>query len=70
LSSAAWAALAIDGLFDALGLIPTGPRPTRAEIFSPVALDYKLALNVLGLAIFAALLGLPGRRGARDPCAA
>src|SRR6185437_15238273 len=28
------AALIVDGIFSALGLIPTGPRPTRADIFS------------------------------------
>jgi uncharacterized membrane protein YraQ (UPF0718 family)/YHS domain-containing protein len=61
------AALAVDGLFTALGLIPSGPRPTRADIFSSVQLNYKLALNVLGAAIFAALFWLTARRGATDP---
>ena len=45
------AALIVDGIFSALGLIPTGPRPTRADIFSSIAVNYKLALNMLGLAI-------------------
>ena len=61
------AALIVDGIFSALGLIPTGPRPTRADIFSSIAVNYKLALNVLGLAIFAALFWLTARRGATDP---
>lgn len=61
------AALIVDGMFSALGLIPTGPRPTRADIFSSIAVNYKLALNVLGLAIFAALFWLTARRGASDP---
>ena len=61
------AALIVDGLFSALGLIPTGPRPTRAEIFGSVELDYKLVLNVIGLAIFAALFWLTVRRGSTDP---
>src|SRR5438105_3361188 len=61
------AALIVDGIFSALGLIPTGPRPTRADIFSSIQLDYKLALNVLGVAIFAALFWLTVRRGATDP---
>jgi uncharacterized protein len=61
------AALAVDGLFSALGLIPTGLRPTRADIFSSIRVDYKLALNVLGVAIFAALFWLTARRGATDP---
>jgi uncharacterized membrane protein YraQ (UPF0718 family) len=55
------AALIVDGLFGVLGLIPTGPRPTREDIFGSVELDYKLALNVLGLAIFSALFWLTRR---------
>ena len=61
------AALIVNGLFSALGFVPTGPRPTRADIFSAVHFDYKLALNVLGLAIFAGLFWLTARRGATDP---
>jgi uncharacterized membrane protein YraQ (UPF0718 family)/YHS domain-containing protein len=61
------AALVIDGIFSALGLVPTGARPTRADIFSGVHLDYKLFLNVAGLAIFAGLMALTMRRGATDP---
>jgi uncharacterized protein len=61
------AALIVDGIFSTLGLIPTGPRPTRADIFSSIAVNYKLALNVLGLAIFAAMFWLTARRGATDP---
>jgi uncharacterized membrane protein YraQ (UPF0718 family)/YHS domain-containing protein len=61
------AALIIDGIFSAVGLIPTGPRPTRADIFGSIQVDYKLALNVLGTAIFAALFWLTARRGATDP---
>jgi len=55
------AALLIDGLFKALGLIPT-ERPTRDEVFSSIELDYKLVLNVLALAAFAALMRLTLRR--------
>jgi YHS domain-containing protein len=61
------AALIIDALFSALGLIPTGSRPTRADIFSSITVNYKLALNLAGLLVFAALLGLTARRGATDP---
>jgi uncharacterized membrane protein YraQ (UPF0718 family) len=61
------AGLVITGIFSALGLLPTGPRPTRADIFSAVHVDYKLALNVLALAIFAGLFWLTARRGATDP---
>ncbi|MBV9366353.1 MAG: permease [Solirubrobacterales bacterium] len=61
------AALTVDGIFSALGLIPAGPRPTRADIFSSIQVNYKLALNVLGVAIFATLFWLTARRGATDP---
>jgi len=61
------AALIVDGIFSALGLIPTGPRPTRADIFSQVQVNYKLALNVLGFVIFTALFWLTKRLGATDP---
>jgi hypothetical protein len=57
------AALAVDGLFSVLHLIPE-VRPPRADIFSSVKVDYKLFLNVLGVAIFAVLFGLTLRRGA------
>jgi uncharacterized membrane protein YraQ (UPF0718 family) len=49
------AALIVDGVFGLAGLIPTGARPTRADVFGEVQLDYKLFLNVLALAAFAAL---------------
>ena len=61
------AALAVDGLFSALNLIPSGARPTRADIFGSLRVDYKLALNALGAAIFAVLFWLTIRRGATDP---
>jgi uncharacterized membrane protein YraQ (UPF0718 family)/YHS domain-containing protein len=61
------AALIVDGAFGALGLIPSGPRPSRADIFGTISPDYKLFLNVLGLAAFAAMFWLTQRRGATDP---
>jgi uncharacterized membrane protein YraQ (UPF0718 family)/YHS domain-containing protein len=61
------AALVVDAIFSALGLAPSGPRPSRGAVFGSIALDYKLALNVLGVAIFVALWGLTVRRGATDP---
>jgi YHS domain-containing protein len=61
------AALIVDGVFSALGLIPTGARPTRADIFGSVQANYKLVLNVIGFVIFAALFRLTVRRGATDP---
>jgi uncharacterized membrane protein YraQ (UPF0718 family)/YHS domain-containing protein len=61
------AALAIDGLFSAAGWVPSGPRPSRTDVFGTISVDYKLALNLLGVAIFAALFWLTRRRGATDP---
>jgi len=61
------AALIIDVLFGGLGLIPTGPRPSRGDIFGQVHLDYKLALNILGVIIFVALMYITMRRGVTDP---
>jgi uncharacterized protein len=61
------AALIIDLLFGAVGLIPGGARPTRTDVFGSLEVNYKLALNVLGLGIFAALFWLTAHRGAADP---
>ncbi len=61
------AALIVNGLFSLAGLIPTGPRPSRGDIFGTIAVNYKLLLNVLGLVIFAALFWLTARRGVTDP---
>src|ERR1700709_981039 len=61
------AALLAGALFSAPSLIPAGPRPSRADIFGSVQLDYKLILNLIGLAMFAALFYLTARRGATDP---
>jgi uncharacterized protein len=63
------AALAVDGLFSVLGLIPE-TRPTRDEIFSSVEFDYKLVLNLIGLAVFATLFGLTMRRPEGAPAPA
>jgi len=60
------AALIIDGAFSVLGLIPQGPRPSRGDIFAPIAVNYKLFLNLLGLLVFAGMFWLTQRRGATD----
>ncbi len=60
------AALIVDALFSSGGLIPA-IRPTRADIFPSIQVDYKLFLNALGLGIFAVLFWLTVRRGATDP---
>jgi hypothetical protein len=64
------AALVVQGVFSLAGLIPGGPRPSRTDVFGSVALDYKLALNVLALAVFATLFWLTARRPSREPLTA
>ena len=59
-------ALVVDLLFGWAGLIPE-VRPTRADIFSAVTVDYRLFMNASGLLVFATLMGLTMRRGATDP---
>jgi len=54
------AAVAVDLLFDAAGLIPT-TRPTHAEVFPAIALDYKLFLNIAAAIVFGGLFALSSR---------
>ena len=56
------AALVVDLVFGLAGLIPDA-RPSRADVFGTVEVDYKLFLNALGLGIFVALFWLTARRG-------
>jgi uncharacterized membrane protein YraQ (UPF0718 family)/YHS domain-containing protein len=60
------AALVVDALFGAVGLIPTA-RPSAGDVFGGIELDYKLALNAVAVAVFAGLIALTRRRGAIDP---
>ncbi|MDP9257866.1 MAG: permease [Actinomycetota bacterium] len=60
------AALIVDAVFSSAGLIPE-TRPTAADIFTSIQFDYELILNALAALIFAALLALTIRRGAKDP---
>ena len=63
----ALAALAVNGVFDAAGLIPSH-RPSIDSISSRgVAWNYTSALNVVFLLFAAVLVSLTLRRGARDP---
>ena len=62
----ALAALVVDVIFGAAGLIPD-TRPTTSDVFASIQVDYKLALNVLGAVVFVALMALTVRRGAIDP---
>jgi uncharacterized membrane protein YraQ (UPF0718 family) len=64
------AALIVDGLFGLLGLVPTGPRPSRGDVFGSIEVDYKLFLNLFGTAVFAALFWLTRGRADSAPCAA
>jgi YHS domain-containing protein len=60
------AALVVDLAFSGAGLIPAD-RPTADDVFGSIGVDYKLVLNVIAAAIFAALFWLTVRRGATDP---
>jgi uncharacterized membrane protein YraQ (UPF0718 family) len=60
------AALAIDLLFGSVGLIPSS-RPSTADVFGSIQLDYKAVLNAIATVLFAALMWTTVRRGASDP---
>ena len=59
------AALLVDGIFTALGLVPN-TRPTTADVFGSIELDYKFVLNVIATAVFVALFATTLRRR-REP---
>jgi hypothetical protein len=64
------AALIVDGLFSAVGLIPE-TRPERGEIFTAIELNYKLVLNAIALVAFAVLMWITTRRAPlAEPAAA
>jgi YHS domain-containing protein len=61
------AALIVDGIFSALGLVPTR-RPSIESISErAITWNYTTALNIVFTAVAAALFALTMRRGARDP---
>jgi YHS domain-containing protein/uncharacterized membrane protein YraQ (UPF0718 family) len=60
------AGLLVAGLFELFGAIPS-VRPSRADLFGAIRLDYTLVLNMLGVVVFVALFGLTMRRGVKDP---
>jgi uncharacterized membrane protein YraQ (UPF0718 family) len=60
------AALAVDGIFGATGLIPD-TRPAKSDVFGSIELDYKLLLNVIGAIVFVGLMYLTVRRRASEP---
>ena len=59
------AALIVDGLFSLIGIVPT-ERPSRADVFGTIEVDYKLFLNILGVFIFAGLFGLTRGRSLHE----
>jgi uncharacterized protein len=63
------AALVVDGVFGLFNLIPTGARPTREDVFGQIELDYKLVLNIVGLAVFAVLFWVSRGRSSMEGCA-
>ncbi len=62
------AALLVDGLFGLAGLIPSGPRPSREDVFGSIELDYKLVLNAVATVAFTALLLLTRGRDHEHHC--
>jgi uncharacterized membrane protein YraQ (UPF0718 family) len=62
------AALIIDGVFGLVGLVPTGPRPSRTDVFGSVGLNYKLVLNIIATGIFLALFWLSRGTSSAGAC--
>jgi uncharacterized protein len=62
------AALIVDGVFGLVGLVPTGPRPTRTDVFGSIGLNYKLVLNLVATAVFIALFWLSRDDSASHHC--
>jgi uncharacterized protein len=61
------AALLVDGAFSLLGLVPSS-RPSIASIAErPVTWNYTTVLDILFTGVFAVLIWLTLRRGAKDP---
>jgi uncharacterized membrane protein YraQ (UPF0718 family) len=61
------AALAVDGLFSAAGLVPENRPPVESITERAVTWNYTAALNIVFTLVAAALFALTLRRGARDP---
>ena len=61
------AALAVDGIFSALGLVPSTRPSIDSIVERGVSWNYTAVLNIVFTLVAAALLALTLRRGARDP---
>src|SRR4051794_27384319 len=61
------AALIVDGIFSALGLVPMHRPSIRSILSRGIAWNYTTALNIVFFGIAAALIALTLRRGVRDP---
>jgi YHS domain-containing protein len=63
----ALAALAVDGIFSAAGLIPTTRPSIESVTERAITWNYTAVLNLVFTLVFVALFALTFRRGARDP---
>lgn len=60
------AGLIVAGVFAAGGILPTA-HPSRADLFGAIALNYKLVLNAIALAVVVVFFAITVRRGVTDP---
>jgi uncharacterized protein len=61
------AALAVDGIFSAAGLVPTHRPSIESVTERAITWNYTAVLNILFTLVFVGLFALTLRRGARDP---
>jgi uncharacterized protein len=61
------AALAVDGLFSLVGLVPSHRPSVESIAERPVTWNYTSVLDIVFGLVFVLLIGLTFRRGARDP---
>jgi uncharacterized membrane protein YraQ (UPF0718 family)/YHS domain-containing protein len=61
------AALVVDGIFSALGLVPTHRPPLGSISERAITWNYTTVLDLVFTAVFVALIALTLRRGAKDP---
>jgi YHS domain-containing protein len=61
------AALAVDGIFSALGLVPSTRPSIDSIVERGITWNYTAVLNIVFTLVAAALFALTLRRGARDP---